>query len=110
MANLLENARSFVPKENGRIDLELSRMGNFAVISVTDNGPGIPPDNTQRIFERFYTDRPQGEQFGQNSGLGLSITRQIVESHGGAIRADNVEVGTGARFTVTIPLVAHPSG
>ena len=110
MANLIENARSFVPREGGRIDLELQQMGPFAVITITDNGPGIPEENTTRIFERFYTDRPPEEAFGQNSGLGLSITQQIVEAHGGSIRAENVpaangRTSAGARFTVTIPLV-----
>ncbi|MEE9375228.1 MAG: sensor histidine kinase [Rhizobiaceae bacterium] len=106
MANLIENARSFVPKENGHIELQLSRRGHLAVITVSDNGPGLPPKNTERIFERFYTDRPGVEDFGQNSGLGLSITRQIVEAHDGTIKASNkpTEKGSGARFTVTIPL------
>ena len=106
MANLIENARSFVPSKGGKIDLELSMQGDNALITVTDNGPGIPPENTDRIFERFYTDRPSGEAFGQNSGLGLSITRQIVEAHNGEISAENIdEKGkTGARFTVTLPL------
>jgi len=109
MANLIENARSFVPKENGQIDLHLSRRGHLAVITVTDNGPGIPAENTEQIFERFYTDRPVEEDFGQNSGLGLSITRQIVEAHGGTITAGNVfnkEHNAGARFTIAIPLMA----
>lgn len=107
-ANLIENARSFVPQNGGRIELVLRRVNGEAVVTVTDNGPGIPKGNTRRIFERFYTDRPQSEAFGQNSGLGLSITRQIVEAHGGHIRAGNVDQarGTGAVFTITLPL-AH---
>ncbi|MGI9366934.1 MAG: stimulus-sensing domain-containing protein [Rhizobiaceae bacterium] len=107
VANLIENARSFVPVENGKIDIELKRQGSFAVVTIADNGPGIPPENTERIFERFYTDRPANEEFGQNSGLGLSITRQIIEAHGGTISADNVAAknGTGAVFTVRLPLV-----
>ncbi|MEL6782952.1 MAG: sensor histidine kinase [Pseudomonadota bacterium] len=104
MANLIENARSFVPAEKGTIDMALVRQGHQAVITVRDNGPGIPPANTERIFERFYTDRPEGESFGQNSGLGLSITRQIVEAHGGTINADNRADGNGACFTVRLPL------
>lgn len=109
MANLIENARSFVPKKSGRIDLALTRKGNNAVITVTDNGPGIDPENTERVFERFYTDRPAHEEFGQNSGLGLSITKQIVDAHKGTITVDNVvNAKTGKRegavFTVTIPL------
>ena len=106
IANLIENARSFVPADNGKIDIELKRQGSFAVVTIADNGPGIPPENTERIFERFYTDRPSKEEFGQNSGLGLSITRQIIEAHGGTISADNVPAteGTGAVFTVRLPI------
>jgi len=105
MANLIENARSFVPEKDGRIDIKLVKRGAFAVITVHDNGPGIPSENTKRIFERFYTDRPENEAFGQNSGLGLSITRQIVDAHNGKISATNVDEGTGAIFTVALPLI-----
>jgi two-component system sensor histidine kinase ChvG len=107
IVNLIENARSFVPPSGGIIDIGLTQSESLAVLTITDNGPGIPPENTERIFERFYTDRPSGEAFGQNSGLGLSITRQIVEAHGGQISADNVEgiQSTGARITVTLPLL-----
>ena len=109
MANLIENARSFVPQKSGHIELALMRKGNDAVITVTDNGPGIDPENTERVFERFYTDRPEHEEFGQNSGLGLSITKQIIEAHNGTITVDNVmnkKTGNrkGATFRVTIPL------
>ena len=72
----------------------------MAILTVTDNGPGIPPANTERVFERFYTDRPNFEEFGQNSGLGLSITRQIIEAHGGTVKAGNIQLKnhTGAVF------------
>ena len=81
---------------------------NSTSLTVEDNGPGIRADNIDRIFERFYTDRPAGEAFGQNSGLGLSISRQIVEAHGGTLTAENISGGKpgeirGARFTVTLP-------
>ncbi|BCH21371.1 sensor histidine kinase [Mesorhizobium sp. L-8-3] len=108
ITNLIENARSFVPDENGLITISLSRAGKHNVITVEDNGPGIRAENIDRIFERFYTDRPAGEAFGQNSGLGLSISRQIVEAHGGTLTAENIS-GTkpgdikGARFVVTLP-------
>ncbi|HWK63916.1 MAG TPA: sensor histidine kinase [Rhizobiaceae bacterium] len=108
ITNLIENARSFVPDETGRITITLSRAGKHNVITVDDNGPGIRAENIDRIFERFYTDRPVGEAFGQNSGLGLSISRQIVEAHGGTLTAENI-AGTkpgdikGARFVVTLP-------
>ena len=59
------------------------------MVTVDDDGPGIRADNIESIFERFYTDRPEGDEFGQNSGLGLAITRQIVEAHRGTISAEN---------------------
>lgn len=111
VTNLIENARSFVPERGGRVDVRLFHDGaDTVVVTVTDNGPGIPDDAFERIFERFYTDRPDGEAFGQNSGLGLSISRQIVEAHGGRLTASNVgEAGkdgpgrTGARFRIELP-------
>jgi two-component system sensor histidine kinase ChvG len=108
ITNLIENARSFVPDEHGRITISLARSGKFNIVTVDDNGPGIRVDNIERIFERFYTDRPSSEAFGQNSGLGLSISRQIVEAHGGTLTAENIP-GTkpgdikGARFVMTLP-------
>lgn len=101
--NLIENAKGFVPAENGVVRLNLARTSKDIVITVEDNGPGIPEDNLERIFERFYTDRPEEQGFGQNSGLGLSISRQIVEAHGGTIRAENISAKGGARFIVTLP-------
>lgn len=108
ITNLLENARSFVPEESGRIAITLSRTGRRIFVTVEDNGPGIRAENIDRIFERFYTDRPGSEAFGQNSGLGLSISRQIVEAHGGTLTAENITGGKpgeirGARFVVTFP-------
>jgi len=108
ITNLIENARSFVPEKGGRIVLTLSRTQKKVILTVDDNGPGIRVESIERIFERFYTDRPSGEAFGQNSGLGLSISRQIIEAHGGTLTAENV-AGTkpgevrGARFVVTLP-------
>jgi two-component system sensor histidine kinase ChvG len=76
-------------------------------IRVEDEGPGIPPENVERVFERFYTSRPSGEAFGKHSGLGLSISKQVVEAHGGSIQAANRtdESGRvlGARMTVRLP-------
>ncbi|MBU0583867.1 MAG: sensor histidine kinase [Alphaproteobacteria bacterium] len=108
ITNLIENARSFVPEETGRITISLARAGKRIILNVDDNGPGIRAESVERIFERFYTDRPSGEAFGQNSGLGLSISRQIVEAHGGTLTAENIMGGKpgeirGARFTVTLP-------
>ena len=107
--NLVDNARSFVPEAGGVIAVRLRRQGRSVVVSVEDNGPGIQAEKIERIFERFYTDRPEAEAFGQNSGLGLSISRQIVEAHGGTLEAENVPDpdqpgrNRGARFTVEIP-------
>jgi len=111
LTNLIENARSFVPEDKGRILITLSRAPRHVVVTVDDNGPGIRVDDIERIFERFYTDRPPGEAFGQNSGLGLSISRQIVEAHGGRLTAENIAGAKpgefkGARFVVTLPAEA----
>jgi two-component system sensor histidine kinase ChvG len=107
ITNLIENARSFVPEKGGRITVKLFRNKNRVIATVDDNGPGVQAEDIDRIFERFYTDRPEGESFGQNSGLGLSISRQIAEAHAGTLRAENVHDAhgtiTGARFTLSLP-------
>lgn len=115
--NLIENARSFVPAKKGVIKIEAGRDKNGIFITVEDNGPGIPAENIDRVFERFYTDRSDiygsgekgaRESFGQNSGLGLSISRQIIEAHGGAITAENKSSKnsqeSGAIFNITLPV------
>jgi two-component system sensor histidine kinase ChvG len=104
--NLIDNARSFSPP-GGEVTVALSRARGEAIATVADNGPGIPPENLETVFERFYTSRPKGAAFGGNSGLGLSIARQIVEAQGGAIRAEN-RTGAdgkvaGALFVLTLP-------
>jgi two-component system sensor histidine kinase ChvG len=107
ITNLIENARSFVPDDGGRISIRLSQSRGRVNVTVEDNGPGIQAEDIDRIFERFYTDRPEGESFGQNSGLGLSISRQIAEAHNGTLRAENIvdTNGTvkGARFVLSLP-------
>jgi two-component system sensor histidine kinase ChvG len=101
--NLVDNARSFVEDGSGVISIKLARAGDALEIIVEDNGPGIGAESIERIFERFYTDRPN-EGFGQNSGLGLSISRQIIEAHGGTLTAQNrPKPATGARFIVRLP-------
>ncbi len=111
--NLIDNARSFSPSGGEvRVMLEPStaRSGLTKII-VEDDGPGIPPDNLESIFKRFYTKRPAGSVFGNNSGLGLAISRQIVNSHGGRIYAENRLIDPhfadgarkGARFVVELP-------
>jgi two-component system sensor histidine kinase ChvG len=99
--NLIDNAVSFSP-EGGSVSIAASAESGLAKVTVEDNGPGIPPENLETIFERFYTERPN-DHFGKNSGLGLSIARQITESSGGRVWAENRE-GGGARFTVELPL------
>ena len=112
--NLIDNARSFSPS-GGEVRVTLARDGadplRPLVVRVEDDGPGIPPDNLETVFERFYTSRPKGTAFGANSGLGLSIVRQIVEAHGGTVRAENRTDpdGTvrGARFEVALPVAGR---
>ena len=113
LQNLLANAFSFSPPGSRvvvRIDRSRDSDGERVIASVEDEGPGIPPNSTQRIFERFYSERPEGEQFGTHSGLGLSISRQIVEAHGGTIQAENRTDPEGkiigARFVVSFPALS----
>ena len=113
LQNLLANAFSFSPpgsRVGVRIDRSRDSDGERVIASVEDEGPGIPPNSTQRIFERFYSERPEGEQFGTHSGLGLSISRQIVEAHGGTIQAENRTDPEGkiigARFVVSFPALS----
>ena len=134
VTNLIDNACSFsepggvvriaLERTSARKEPEGKQFSNHVLIIVDDDGPGIPPHALERIFERFYTDRPS-QGFGQNSGLGLSISRQIVEAHGGRIWACNrpaelaqrsrrdrrntsdsdepTRHGAGARFVVELP-------
>ncbi len=88
VTNLVDNARSFSP-DGGTVRVTLKRLVRDILLTVEDEGPGIRPDQFDRIFERFYTDRPEREGFGNNSGLGLSISKQIVEAHRGRIKAEN---------------------
>lgn len=104
--NVVGNAVSFSPPR-ARIAITAARENGRVVISIEDKGPGIPEAKLTAIFDRFYTDRPDGQQWGTNSGLGLSISKQIVEAHGGTITAENAtddqgEV-IGARFVIRLP-------
>ena len=104
--NLIDNAVSFSP-EHGKVIVTACRRDMIVRVTVEDEGPGIPPGNLESIFERFYTERPS-ENFGRNSGLGLSIARQIIDGAGGRIYAENRNVdnqqGAGARLIVELPL------
>jgi two-component system, OmpR family, sensor histidine kinase ChvG len=108
--NLIENARSFSPAD-GTVRVICRRLKGSVDIMVDDDGPGVRPDAIEKVFERFYTDRPH-QGFGQNSGLGLSISKQIVEAHAGSIWVENrtgapdldgMPTILGARFIVRLP-------
>ncbi len=104
--NVINNALSFSP-EAGTVRISAARVGSLVQITIDDAGPGIPTAKLNAIFDRFYTERPVSEAFGQHSGLGLSISQQIIQAHGGSIRATN-RIGAdngieGARFTVELP-------
>jgi len=113
--NLVDNAISFSPP-NAKITIRARPAGSFVVITIEDEGPGIPESRLEEIFSRFYSERPAEEDFGTHSGLGLSISKQIVEAHGGRISAENLyapaepggddthEKVIGARFTVLLPV------
>jgi two-component system sensor histidine kinase ChvG len=104
--NLIDNAISFSPP-NSTVSISARMEGRLVWISVEDEGPGIPTDNLETVFKRFYTERPSEHEFGKNSGLGLSIARQIVQGMGGQVWAEN-RLGpverSGARFIVELPL------
>ena len=104
--NVVVNGISFSPPD-GTLRLCVRRDGQQVEVTVEDDGPGIPPDKVDAIFDRFYSERPKSEKFGMHSGLGLSISRQIVEAHGGTITAENrldgAGVVRGARFVVRLP-------
>jgi signal transduction histidine kinase len=100
--NLLDNAVSFTP--NGKhIAVRTTREGDAIVVRVSDEGPGIPAENMGRIFDRFFTYRPDHPTIQRHTGLGLSIAKAIVEGYGGNVSAANREAG-GAIFEVRIPL------
>ncbi len=115
--NLIDNAKSFSPP-GGEIKISVRAVHSagkpFVVVDMEDQGPGIPEENLNSIFERFYTERPESSDFGNHSGLGLSIAKQVVQAHGGTIRAENVrrqggddgqrQKISGARFVVALPV------
>ena len=102
-----------LPRSDGSVR---ERDGDPIVVTVEDEGPGIAPENLNKVFDRFFTERPPEHGFGRNSGLGLAITKQIVERHGGRIRAENRMAGgpddgdegriAGARFIVELPVTS----
>jgi signal transduction histidine kinase len=94
--NLIKNGLEAL-SQGGTLSVSTARVEDSVEITVSDTGPGIPPDVARRIFEQFFTTKPQG------TGLGLSITRQIVEEHGGKIRWASTP-GAGSTFTITLPI------
>ena len=108
LRNLVANAISFTAPA-GVIRISAAAEKSSVTVTVEDEGPGIAPGKEEEIFERFYSERPAGEAFGQHSGLGLSISRQIVEAVGGDLRAENIAspdgAVLGARFTITLPRI-----
>ena len=104
--NIVDNAISF-NKKNKKIEIKLLSKGNFVNIYIDDFGHGINQNSIDKIFDRFYTERPQEHEFGQHSGLGLSISKQIIETHKGSIKVENRINKSGkiigARFIIIIP-------
>lgn len=104
--NLVANAISFSP-EGGLVQVTATVADNEVMVSVSDEGPGVPEEEREMVFRRFHSVRPEGESFGKHSGLGLAIARSIIEGHQGRISIDDREdARSGARFIVHLPL-AH---
>ena len=105
--NIIANAVTFSPP-SGKIRLSVRRREGMFDVVVEDEGPGLPEGKLEAVFDRFYSERPAEEKFGTHSGLGLSISKQIVEAHGGKIQAENRYAPDGrilgARFVVSLPL------
>ncbi|MBL4646576.1 MAG: HAMP domain-containing histidine kinase, partial [Rhizobiales bacterium] len=109
--NLIDNACSFTGPDGG-VRVSAINQDKSIIITVEDDGPGIDPEVSTRVFERFYTDRTNTgkDELGQNSGLGLSISKQIIDAHLGTIEAlnwygEDETTPAGARFIITLPVV-----
>jgi two-component system sensor histidine kinase ChvG len=101
--NIIDNAVSFSPP-GGLVEIAAARVGDEVRIRIDDEGPGVPEDAREAIFNRFHSVRPEGEEFGRHSGLGLAIARAIVEGHDGEIDVhDRDDAPSGARFTIRLP-------
>ena len=108
LLNLLTNAIDFTPSSDGKISISLSKDGDFAKLSVEDNGSGIPEDKLEQIFQKYYqVDSSMRREYG-GTGLGLSITKGIVDMHGGKINVES-KMGKFTRFTILLPLTSKNS-
>jgi two-component system sensor histidine kinase ChvG len=106
--NILDNAVSFSPP-GGLVEIAAARVGEEVRIRIDDEGPGVPPEAREAIFNRFHSVRPEGDGFGRHSGLGLAIARAIVEGHDGEIDVqDRDDAPSGARFTIRLPAADRP--
>jgi two-component system phosphate regulon sensor histidine kinase PhoR len=100
--NLVDNALKY--SGNGcRLEVAVRRRGDEVALSVTDNGPGIPPEEHELVFERFYRSRRVRLKTARGSGIGLALVKNIAEAHAGRVTLDS-ELGTGTTFTVWIPV------
>jgi len=101
--NIIDNAVSFSPP-GGLVEIAATRVGDSVRIRIDDEGPGVPEEAREAIFNRFHSERPDDEDFGRHSGLGLAIARAIVEGHDGEIDVqDRDDAPSGARFIITLP-------
>jgi two-component system sensor histidine kinase ChvG len=113
--NIISNAITFSPP-GGTIRMVVARQGEMIQVLIEDDGPGLPEGKLEAIFDRFYSERPSAEKFGTHSGLGLSISKQIMDAHGGLISAENRRDAqgniSGARFKIVLPaldsILNHP--
>ena len=100
---IIDNAVSFSPP-GGLVEIAAARVGDEVRIRIDDEGPGVPPEAREAIFNRFHSVRPEGENFGRHSGLGLAIAQAIVKGHDGEIDVhDRDDAPSGARFTIRLP-------
>ena len=110
LENLLDNAVSFSPPQ-GRIEVRLERSEDSVILAVSDEGPGIPPEAREAVFERFHSLRPSEEDFGSHSGLGLAIGRTIAAAHDGILEAcDRADGRAGACLVLELPAIAEGEG
>jgi two-component system sensor histidine kinase ChvG len=103
LRNLIDNALSFSPS-GGEVRVSARREGREVLVSVVDHGPGVPPENRSDVFKRFYSERPEAEDFGRHSGLGLSIAASIMAAHGGRVYVTDPPSGRGSAFVISLPV------